>query len=43
MLIAILYGPLKMQPPFDKKLGNTFIIHFTYGCDYSLKVLIRAE
>ena len=28
-----------MQPPFDTKLGSTFIIHFTYGCDYSLKVL----
>jgi hypothetical protein len=29
--------PLKTQPPFDKKLDNTFIIHFTYGCDYTLK------
>lgn len=29
----------QMQPPFDTQLGNTFIIHFTYGCDYSLKVL----
>ncbi|VAH76054.1 unnamed protein product [Triticum turgidum subsp. durum] len=25
------------KPPFDKKLDNTFIIHFTYGCDYTLK------
>ncbi|KAE8781704.1 hypothetical protein D1007_44976 [Hordeum vulgare] len=33
----ILRKDFMIQPPFDKKLGNTFIIHFTYGCDYTLK------
>jgi len=33
----ILRKDFMIQPPFDTKLGNTFIIHFTYGCDYSLK------
>ncbi|KAG6504383.1 hypothetical protein ZIOFF_036716 [Zingiber officinale] len=28
---------LLLNPPWDLKLGNTFIIHFTYGCDYTLK------
>lgn len=28
------------QPPWDLKLGNTYIIHYTYGCDYSLKVIL---
>ncbi|XBJ25293.1 hypothetical protein VPH35_002985 [Triticum aestivum] len=26
-----------IQPPWDAKSDNTFIIHYTYGCDYSLK------
>ncbi|WOL06712.1 hypothetical protein Cni_G15446 [Canna indica] len=26
-----------IQPPWDTKLGNTHIILFIYGCDYSLK------
>ncbi|VAH06948.1 unnamed protein product [Triticum turgidum subsp. durum] len=25
------------KPPWDAKSDNTFIIHYTYGCDYSLK------
>uniref|UniRef100_A0A0E0C0L0 Hydroxyproline O-arabinosyltransferase-like domain-containing protein n=1 Tax=Oryza meridionalis TaxID=40149 RepID=A0A0E0C0L0_9ORYZ len=33
----ILRKDFMIQPPFDTKLGNTFIIHFTYGCDYTLK------
>ncbi|KAE8768983.1 hypothetical protein D1007_59489 [Hordeum vulgare] len=39
----ILRKDFMIQPPFDKKLGNTFIMHFTYGCDYTLKVFIRAN
>jgi len=26
-----------IQPPWDLKTDNTFIIHYTYGCDYSMK------
>jgi hypothetical protein len=26
-----------IQPPWDAKSDNTFIIHYTYGCDYTLK------
>lgn len=26
------------QPPWDLKVGKTFIIHYTYGCDYTLEV-----
>ncbi|KAL5226773.1 hypothetical protein ABZP36_015038 [Zizania latifolia] len=33
----ILRKDFMVQPPFDTKLGKTFIIHFTYGCDYTLK------
>ncbi|XP_006644046.3 hydroxyproline O-arabinosyltransferase RDN2-like, partial [Oryza brachyantha] len=33
----ILRKDFMIQPPFDTKLENTFIIHFTYGCDYTLK------
>ncbi|WOL06709.1 hypothetical protein Cni_G15443 [Canna indica] len=33
----ILRKDFMIQPPWDTKLGNTHIIHFTYGCDYSLK------
>ncbi|TVU22621.1 hypothetical protein EJB05_32334 [Eragrostis curvula] len=34
---SALHGKRNVQPPFDTRLGNTFIIHFTYGNDYSLK------
>ncbi|KAJ0021553.1 hypothetical protein Pint_30848 [Pistacia integerrima] len=27
-----------LQPPWDLEVGKKFIIHYTYGCDYSLKV-----
>lgn len=26
-----------IQPPWDLKSDNTFIIHYTYGCDYTMK------
>lgn len=26
-----------LQPPWDLEVGKRFIIHYTYGCDYSLK------
>ncbi|CAL5190475.1 unnamed protein product [Lathyrus oleraceus] len=26
-----------LQPPWDLEVGKTFIIHYTYGCDYNLK------
>lgn len=33
----ILYKDFMIQPPWDKELGKTYIIHYTYGCDYSMK------
>ncbi|CAL9109011.1 unnamed protein product [Musa acuminata var. zebrina] len=33
----ILRKDFMIQPPWDLKLDSTFIIHFTYGCDYTLK------
>ncbi|KAJ4769318.1 hypothetical protein LUZ62_053575 [Rhynchospora pubera] len=33
----ILRKDFMIQPPWDLKLGNSYIIHFTYGCDYSMK------
>lgn len=30
---------LCFQPPWDLETANKFIIHYTYGCDYNLKVL----
>ncbi|KAI3972266.1 hypothetical protein MKW92_039787 [Papaver armeniacum] len=33
----ILRKDFMIQPPWDTEIGKTFIIHFTYGCDYSLK------
>ncbi|KAG0483665.1 hypothetical protein HPP92_011749 [Vanilla planifolia] len=33
----ILRKDFMIQPPWDLKVGNTFIIHYTYGCDYSSK------
>ncbi|GMP44492.1 hypothetical protein CsSME_00013405 [Camellia sinensis var. sinensis] len=34
----ILYKNFMIQPPWDTEIGNKFIIHFTYGCDYDMKV-----
>ncbi|MBA0604218.1 hypothetical protein Godav_016891 [Gossypium davidsonii] len=28
---------LVCYPPWDTEIGNKFIIHYTYGCDYDLK------
>ncbi|KAI3990056.1 hypothetical protein MKX01_013542 [Papaver californicum] len=33
----ILRKDFMIQTPWDTEIGKTFIIHFTYGCDYSLK------
>ncbi|KAG0478809.1 hypothetical protein HPP92_013528 [Vanilla planifolia] len=33
----ILHKDFMIQPPWDFKVGNAFIIHYTYGCDFSLK------
>ncbi|KAI0531286.1 hypothetical protein KFK09_000839 [Dendrobium nobile] len=33
----ILHKDFMIQPPWDLKVGKSFIIHYTYGCDYSLK------
>lgn len=27
------------QPPWDTEIGKAFIIHYTYGCDYDMKVI----
>ncbi|CAN0905465.1 Hydroxyproline O-arabinosyltransferase PLENTY [Linum grandiflorum] len=33
----ILRKDFMIQPPWDLEVGKTFIIHYTYGCDYNLK------
>ncbi|XVF04850.1 hypothetical protein REPUB_Repub05bG0120800 [Reevesia pubescens] len=33
----ILRKDFMLQPPWDLEVGNKFIIHYTYGCDYNLK------
>ncbi|MQM07707.1 hypothetical protein Taro_040556 [Colocasia esculenta] len=33
----ILRKDFMIQPPWDLKVGKTFIIHYTYGCDYNMK------
>ncbi|XP_008227283.1 PREDICTED: uncharacterized protein LOC103326815 isoform X2 [Prunus mume] len=33
----ILRKDFMLQPPWDLEVGKTFIIHYTYGCDYNLK------
>ncbi|KAK9154656.1 hypothetical protein Sjap_002136 [Stephania japonica] len=33
----ILRKDFMIQPPWDLKIDGTFMIHYTYGCDYSLK------
>ncbi|XP_065868057.1 hydroxyproline O-arabinosyltransferase RDN2-like [Euphorbia lathyris] len=33
----ILRKDFMLQPPWDLETGKKFIIHYTYGCDYSLK------
>lgn len=29
---------IHFQPPWDLEVGKRFIIHYTYGCDYNMKV-----
>ncbi|KAF8037992.1 hypothetical protein BT93_B0746 [Corymbia citriodora subsp. variegata] len=33
----ILWKDFMLQPPWDLEVGKRFIIHYTYGCDYSRK------
>lgn len=33
----ILRKDFMVQPPWDLEVGNSFIIHYTYGCDYDMK------
>ncbi|KAG8375824.1 hypothetical protein BUALT_Bualt10G0140500 [Buddleja alternifolia] len=33
----ILYKEFMIQPPWDTAIGNAYIIHYTYGCDYDLQ------
>ncbi|GAB2233546.1 hypothetical protein Droror1_Dr00002772 [Drosera rotundifolia] len=33
----ILYKDFMIQPPWDTEVGNKYIIHYTYGCDYDMK------
>ncbi|KAE9599399.1 hypothetical protein Lal_00039406 [Lupinus albus] len=32
-----LYKDFMIQPPWDKEISKTYIIHYTYGCDYTMK------
>uniref|UniRef100_A0A453QXY2 Hydroxyproline O-arabinosyltransferase-like domain-containing protein n=1 Tax=Aegilops tauschii subsp. strangulata TaxID=200361 RepID=A0A453QXY2_AEGTS len=34
----ILHKDFMIQPPWDLEIGDSFIIHYTYGCDYDMKV-----
>ncbi|CAA6667842.1 unnamed protein product [Spirodela intermedia] len=33
----ILRKDFMIQPPWDLEVGKSFIIHYTYGCDYNMK------
>uniref|UniRef100_A0A0A9DNN1 Hydroxyproline O-arabinosyltransferase-like domain-containing protein n=1 Tax=Arundo donax TaxID=35708 RepID=A0A0A9DNN1_ARUDO len=33
----ILRKDFMVQPPWDLEVGDAFIIHYTYGCDYDMK------
>ncbi|KAG6407985.1 hypothetical protein SASPL_130987 [Salvia splendens] len=33
----ILYKEFMIQPPWDTTIGKSYIIHYTYGCDYDLQ------
>jgi hypothetical protein len=33
----ILRKDFMLQPPWDTELGESYIIHYTYGCDYNMK------
>ncbi|KAL6606085.1 hypothetical protein ACP70R_041738 [Stipagrostis hirtigluma subsp. patula] len=34
---SILRKDFMIQPPWDLEVGDAFIIHYTYGCDYDMK------
>ncbi|CAF1921054.1 unnamed protein product [Brassica napus] len=33
----ILHKDFMIQPPWDTEVGDKYIIHYTYGCDYDMK------
>ncbi|KAG6548902.1 hypothetical protein Mapa_009665 [Marchantia paleacea] len=33
----ILRKDFMLQPPWDTEIGDKYIIHYTYGCDYNMK------
>ncbi|KAI4386217.1 hypothetical protein MLD38_004168 [Melastoma candidum] len=33
----VLRKDFMLQPPWDLEVGDKFIIHYTYGCDYNMK------
>ncbi|XP_057775580.1 hydroxyproline O-arabinosyltransferase 1-like [Salvia miltiorrhiza] len=33
----VLHKEFMIQPPWDTTIGNAYIIHYTYGCDYDLQ------
>jgi hypothetical protein len=33
----ILVKDFMLQPPWDTELGDKYIIHYTYGCDYNMQ------
>ncbi|KAF8082489.1 hypothetical protein N665_0822s0002 [Sinapis alba] len=33
----ILHKDFMIQPPWDKEVGDKYIIHYTYGCDFNMK------
>lgn len=36
--LILLFLYVTFQPPWDTETFNKYIIHYTYGCDYNLKV-----
>ncbi|AQL01619.1 hypothetical protein ZEAMMB73_Zm00001d045127 [Zea mays] len=36
----ILRKDFMIQPPWDLEVGDSFIIHYTYGCDYDMTVTL---
>ncbi|KAL8475198.1 hypothetical protein ACS0TY_031572 [Phlomoides rotata] len=39
----ILYEEFMIQPPWSTTIGKSYIIHYTYGCDYDLQVVFLYE
>ena len=38
MDIGLILFVVMNQPPWDIEVGDKYIIHYTYGCDYDMKV-----